>query len=250
MGNTRARISGLSLSLVILLIPLLLSGCGFKVISGSGQVISESRPVSDFNAVTLTGRGDLFISQGETESLKIEAEDNLLPYIKSEVKNGTLVIGFDKENWKEVLRPTKPIKFTVTLKDITALTLTGLGSIQSTNLTADQLVVKVSGSGDVRIDQLDANELTYDLSGSGDAVFSGQVDRQEITISGSGSYNGGDLNSQAAKVTISGSGDVTLWAEDSLEVSTSGSGSVSYYGSPQVTTSSSGSGKLQSLGEK
>jgi hypothetical protein len=80
--------------LVVLLIPVMTLACVFSLVSGSGVVISQSWEVEGFNRIEMSGIGTLYITQGEVESLKIEAEDNILPKIKSEVQNETLSIGF------------------------------------------------------------------------------------------------------------------------------------------------------------
>jgi Putative auto-transporter adhesin, head GIN domain len=228
----------------------LAAGCGLSVVSGSGNIVNEDRDVSGFNAVTLAGSGDLMLTQGETESLTIEADDNLLPHIKSEVRNGTLVIGFDHDNWDTIYRPSQRIKYHLSVKDLNAVTVSGSGDITTASLNADQLALTVSGSGNIRIDQLQANGLTYTLSGSGDADLAGEAGEQNVKISGSGNYRAGDLSSQTVTVGISGSGDATVWAQDSLDVNISGSGSVSYYGQPKTSTNVAGSGHVDSLGDK
>ncbi len=62
---------------------LLITACGLRTIQGSGDVITESRDVSGFDSVSLTGIGRVIITQGDKESLTIEADDNLLEYITS-----------------------------------------------------------------------------------------------------------------------------------------------------------------------
>ncbi|MBN1872859.1 MAG: DUF2807 domain-containing protein, partial [Anaerolineae bacterium] len=61
-------------------------------VEGSGNVIEETRDVRDFSRVRLAGFGRLHIERGDTESLRIKAEDNLLQYITTEVKDGELDI--------------------------------------------------------------------------------------------------------------------------------------------------------------
>src|SRR5512142_1150936 len=102
--------------IAVLSIAVLLAGCTFyipsglrRMVTGSNVVIQENREVSEFNAVSLNGAGELTITQGEKESLVIEAENNLLPLIKSQVRNGVLVIDFDSEGPNAVVGPTKSI---------------------------------------------------------------------------------------------------------------------------------------------
>ncbi|CAN5845832.1 head GIN domain-containing protein [soil metagenome] len=232
------------------LMGMLLAACGLQVINGSGNVVTEARPVSNFNAVSLSGTGELTIIQGESEALTVEAEDNVMSHLRTEVRNGTLTLGLAHESWLQVVRPTQPIKFKLTVKKLTDLDLSGSGSIQAATLTTDQLAVTVSGSGDLEFAQLAATNLTCTISGSGKAQFAGAVTGQTVVISGNGDYQAGNLKSQTGQITVSGSGQVTVWVQTALDVEISGSGMVNYYGAPKLSTEISGSGQIKDLGDK
>ncbi len=248
------------------LIALLLSAC-CPFTRGSGKVVTETREVSNFSRVSLSGSGELTITQGDQESLEIEAEDNIMLRIKTEVKGETLFIGIESIGWWNVI-PTRPIKFYLSMKDIASLDLSGSGNVNASSIETERLDVAVSGSGDIAIDSLTAEKLEVDISGSGNVTMdsltaealevyisgsgkcnlAGQVTEQEIDISSSGKYLAAKLESQTVTVKVSGSGNVTVWASDTLDVKISGSGNVEYYGDPDVTQDISGSGSLKSLG--
>jgi len=232
---------------VLVLVTLIATGCQ-STVTGSGDVVEETREVSGFTGVALAGIGELIIELGDEEALRIEAEDNLLEYIETEVKNETLEIRIQRGI---NLNPTKPVRFYLTVKSLEEIALSGSGDIQAPDLVASQFSVAISGSGYVTMGTLDADALTVDISGSGTLeIAGGQVGKQNITAAGSGEYHAGDLRSETVDIKISGSGDATVWATESLDVRLSGSGSVSYYGHPQTSISSSGSGMIKSLGEK
>jgi hypothetical protein len=219
---------------------------GLTGVRGSGNIVEEDRAVSGFTGVALAGIGELTIEVGERESLRIEAEDNLMQYFETEVRNGVLEIGVqDGVN----LNPRRPVRFYLTVKELDTIVLSGSGDIKAPDLEAERFSVTISGSGDVEMGDLSADMLNVTISGSGNLdIFGGQIEEQDITISGSGEYQAGDLSSESVEITISGSGNATVWATDSLDVRISGSGSVNYYGNPRTTFSASGSGKLKSLG--
>lgn len=231
------------LSLLLILV-IALSGC--NVVRGSGDIITETREVSGFDRVDLSGTGDVIITQGEAESLTIETDDNVMEHITSEVRGGTLYLG--TEDFMNVL-PSRLV-FTLGVEELTAADVSGSGSIKAESIEANSLDLGVSGSGSVEIDSLAADELKVSISGSGDVDLAGEVPEQEIDISGSGRYRAGDLLSENATVSVSGSGDVTIWATDSLDADVSGSGTIDYYGNPTVNTSTSGSGEVNGMGEK
>jgi len=209
----------LRIALALLAVVLLVSAC--SVTKGSGQVVTETREVSGFTKVELSGSAELTIEKTETESLSISAEDNLLPQLTSDVSGDTLILG-TKPNTS--ILPTKPITYSVTMNDLTGLA--------------------VSGSGSVRVSNLMTNSLTTKISGSGTITASGAVNDQDVDISGSGRYQAEQMTSKAVKTQISGSGTASVLATDLLDVKISGSGTLTYSGNPQVTQEVSGSGKL------
>jgi hypothetical protein len=189
--------------------------------AGSGQLATESRQVSGFTKVELAGIGELTINQTGSESLTISADNNLLPLLTSQVEGDTLILG-KKANTR--IQTTKPINYTLTMKDISG--------------------VAVSGSGTINVPKLTTAALRTEISGSGVITAAGTADDQNLEISGSGRYLADGLTSKTVTVEISGSGTASVVASDALDVKISGSGTLTYGGNPQVQQSVSGSGKL------
>jgi hypothetical protein len=231
---------------ILIAIALLLCACSLIGVRGSGKLVTEPREVKDFNRVSLSGSGEVILTQGDGGSLTIETDRNVMQYITSEVRGGTLTLGTKSGT---LVRPTR-LKFALRVKDLDGLSVSGSGDIVAERFDTDRLEIVVSGSGKVRIDALTAQEAEVRISGSGDVELAGQVTEQDVTISGSGKYRGGDLRSETTAVTISGSGDATLWATESLEARITGSGSASYYGDPETDVSRTGSGRVKELGDK
>jgi hypothetical protein len=216
---------------------------------GSGQVETESRVVRDFQAVSFSSVGEMTIQQGETESLTIEAEDNVLREIRAQVRNGTLYIDYGSDGWPRVW-PTQPIRYTLTVKELAGLNLSGVGDVRVDALETDSLQTTLSGAGSLWLEELDADEVSCRLSGAGSINASGTATRVEANVSGLGSFKGGSLRSESAEVTLSGTGSATVWATKHLNAHISGLGSVQYYGDPSVTQAVSGLGSVQHLGDK
>jgi hypothetical protein len=205
-----------ALGLAVLLV---LSAC--SVVTGSGRVASEARQVSGFTAIDLSGTGEVTIEQGDTESLTIEADDNLLPALTSKVSDSTLKLG---KKPGTTVRTKNPIRYRVSVKQLTALDVSGAGSVSAQNMTLQALHVDISGSGVVNL--------------TGSAV------EQHIEVSGSGRYEAAELPSQKVMADISGSGQVEVAVSNELQVDISGSGTVTCSGDPSVKQDISGSGKL------
>ena len=212
----------------------------------SGHVSLEDRPVSGFHRVTLTSVGQVFIIQGEDESLTVEASDNLIPFIESQVTDGTLTLGLAHETKARHVRPSE-CKYVLTVKTLTGLCLSGMGDIHVAALDTDRLEIRLGGAGNVWVGSLDAKELVVWLDGVGNVELAGQVAEQRVAIGGSGTYRAGALRSRATSLRIDGSGDATLWAERTLCVRIPGGGSVKYYGAPEVIETITGVGKLTPL---
>jgi len=219
-------------------------------VEGSGNVITEEREVSDFDRISLTGFGELNIEQGETESLTVRTDENIMPYITTEVRNNTLVIGFTQTFIEGGFNPTNGIRYNLVVKNLSRVDVSGAGSIKSSGLETEKLYIDLSGAGSLDIASLFANELVVRLSGAGSTVISGKVKGQDITLSGAGSYQAPDLESETAIFEMSGIGSATLWATETLDVRISSVGSLFYYGNPRVIQNISGLGKVISLGDK
>lgn len=239
--------TGLLIVVTCLLIGVaLMASCVFGGAIGSGRAVTETRAVSGFDSVEFSFFGDMTITQGDEESLTISGDDNIVPLIKTEVEDGVLKIYADGVN---ISRPVMPLRFELKVKDLSGLQLAGAGSITTEKLSTARLAASVTGAGALRIDDLTADALDVKLTGVGDTNVTGTVDRQQVLVSGAGSYFGEDLRSGVAQVTISGLGSARLWATEALDVSISGAGSVEYKGNPQVTQLISGLGTVTAMGE-
>jgi hypothetical protein len=236
--------------LLIMILAFALSACSVTVFHGSGNIITETREVSGFHGVELTALGDLSIQQGDKEELRIQADDNLMHHIISEVHDGILTISFDDNKWSNFYISVESIKFYLTVKDIDAVQFSGAGKISVEDLTTPNLSVSLNGVGSIYIENVNTDNLNVNLSGAGDLSVDGVAANQNVNISGVGSYHAADLESQDATITLSGAGSATIWVHDSLDVHISGVGSVGYFGEPQITKSISGLGSLTDKGTK
>jgi hypothetical protein len=237
----------LKVTIGMTIVLLLVSACGLVPTFGSRNLISEKRAVNGYNRVEVSGGGKLDIIQDGTESLTVETDDNMMQYVTSQVRGGTLYLGLDSS--VQSIAPSA-LNFTLHVKDLSGITTSGSWEVNSAAIKTVDLAIVLSGSGKVKVDSLILTTLSATVSGSGNLTLAGKTDSQTISISGSVKYTAGDLSSKATSVTISGSGNVTVWATDTLTVRSSGSGEVSYYGSPQVSFNQSGSGNIHNLGTK
>ena len=227
-----------------------MSGCIVEInsdsetVRGRGPLAQEFRDIEAISGVSLAMEGDLLIETGPEVEFRVEAQQNLLFYINTYVRNGVLVI----ESERDVnLRPTEPIRFVLVTPVLESVSLAGSGDITADSFESAQFLASVAGSGDLSIRELVTETLEVSIAGSGDIDIAGAADVQEVSIAGSGDYNARDLPSSVVAISIAGSGDGYVQVSDELTASLTGSGSVFYVGNPSITSSIVGSGRVRQL---
>ncbi len=138
--------------------------------SGDRDIIVEDRKVSGFDKILIGGAGRIILTQGNSESLSVETDDNLVEYIKTEVNGDTLEIGFEDNvvfssgTGRTALDPTDGFIFRISVIDLQAITVSGAADIEAGKLKSDQLDITFSGAGQVSIDDLNADHLSVLVS--------------------------------------------------------------------------------------
>jgi hypothetical protein len=216
-------------------------------ITGSGNVITEPRQVSNFDSVEFSIPGKLSIQQGSSESLTISAEDNIIPLLVTNVSGGTLTIRY-KPGYS--IHSIRSPEFVLMVKDLKDIGVSSSGSVSVRALKTGNLNLTISSSGSIIIDTLQANNITARISSSGDISLKGNANQLNLRISSSGDFQAADLQINSADVGISSSGNATLWVVKDLKANISSSGDVYYYGSPTVSQRITSSGKVVSRGAK
>ncbi len=206
------KMSYITLLGILLCIVVAASGCA--QIPGTGN---QTPDISGVTNVALNGPGTLIIQQGNNESIKIEADDNLMSKISTTVSGNSLSIS----NLNSI--SNRAVKIYITLKDLNSLTTNGGGDSEVTDLNTDSLSVT-----------LDNGKMT----------LSGDIDNLIATINGDGTITAKDLISQKATITINGEGKATLNIVNTLNAVVNGGGSIKYSGNPQVKQQVNGLGSI------
>lgn len=234
--------------IAIAIIAMLVAGCAPKAtqvpegtIVGSGKVISETRDVAGITSIVFSAPGYLTISQGDAESLSVQAEDNILPVIVTEVKDGVLTIGIKDGS---LIKTSSMIQYTLTVKDLSAIENVDTGYVVANGLTVKDFSYKASNSGKAKFASLTAANLTIETTGSGEIAMTGTADTLTLTNSGAAIFNGAGMTVKDATLTLSGTADSTVNATGKLDVTLSGSGNLFYVGTPTITQNVTGTGKI------
>jgi hypothetical protein len=209
---------------------------------------TEDRHLTGFNAVSISGSYDVYITQGATESVKVEAPDDEMDRIITEVQGGVLKVYNKRGDWNWSWGSHKKTLVYVSIKDVNSIVLSGSGNVYfKEGISANTLKLRVSGSGDV-FGKLTVTTLEAGISGSGDMKLSGRADNTTVTVSGSGDYTAKELATVNTAIRVSGSGDATINVSQKLDASVSGSGDIRYTGgATQVATATHGSGSIHRI---
>lgn len=231
---------------------LCLASCSTKSkpIKGSGKVIEETREVKAFDKIAVRGLGELMIKQSGKESVLIEAEDNILPHLQARVVDDTLQLGPDSLSFEEMIRPTRPIRYVVTVNELDGINLMGSGSITSiSKIKVDDLDLVLDGTGHINM-SIEGKGLTVSISGAGKADLRGEVEHQLVRLSGAGRYDAANLESDVAEVYLNGAGMIAVDAQQKLLVRIAGTGRVLYKGDPKISQTISGTGSVEKIPEE
>jgi len=253
-------------------------------VKGEGPVREEILEVEPFQTIKFCTIGELRIEQGETTSVRIEAQESFLPYIVTRVDDDALII----ENKVGVkFGRGKTVRFFVTVKELEALQISGSGDAIVGDLKTNHLSLSLTASGDVELQSLQAGDLKASLTGSGDVAIQsaaaaavefylggsgdvvaddlatrevifrqsgsgdikidgGEAHEVQVKITGSGDLRARKFDCTKAEVRITGSGSVSLGEVRSyLDVKITGSGDVRYRGEPEIQQKVTGSGDLR-----
>lgn len=214
---------------------------------GSGRRATESRPVTDFESIALSGSMKLVVRQAAALALQVQADDNVLPLVETvvEPREGTPTLLVRLRKGTE-LRRGGDIVITVDVVRLTGLSTSGAGSIEVGPLKTPSLKLAIAGAGDAKLRGLATDRLEAAIAGSGDIRADGQARELRLSIAGSGDADLRALEADEVKVGIAGSGDAEVTAHKSLSVSIAGSGDVRYTGQVEgVKTSVVGSGQVR-----
>jgi hypothetical protein len=224
--------------LILLLVTMV--GVNTSAFAGNNEK-SENRKAKNFSAIKVSAGIDLYLTMGETESVKIVADDDIIDNIVTEVKDGTLRIYMKKGNWFN-WGGNKTRKAYVSVKELNRLDASSGSDVKSENtLKGESLKVRASSGSDVDIDVIYKN-VSLDTSSGSDAKLRGKVKTFEAEASSGSDIKAQNLESKICKVRVSSGSDATVNVSDELYAKASSGGDIRYYGNPQVRDTDESSG--------
>ena len=216
-------------------------------IEGSGNIQTEPRDTGAFQAISIEYSGaEIIVQQGDKVTVELEADDNLLPQLSTEVLSETLTIKNVETDWKNTVNPSKPVKINITVRDLSEIILSApVGDLKVNDLQTGTLKLVVSGGAQVKLNGIQVDVLDSVLSGAGDIQVSGTAEEVKLILSGLGDFNAADLESKKADIELSGMGGATVRVEEELAATITGAGSIQYFGNPHVEQSVNGAGSVK-----
>jgi len=216
-------------------------------IRGNGNVVTVERSVGEYDEIASAGWFDVLLVSGKEGAITLKGEENLLEYIKTEVKDGKLVIKKEKGVNLQASKWKNGIEITIPVEEISAVSLAGSGDlISKTTLKSDSLKASLAGSGDVTL-SVETAEFKASLSGSGDMIFDGKTDNFVVSVAGSGDIEAFDLISDYVEANVAGSAKIKITANQGIKARVSGSGDIVYKGNPsKIDSKTSGAGDISS----
>lgn len=211
----------------VLITLLIIVSCNVIGERGSGNVIREERKVSSFTGIDVSGAFDIILAQGTSNSVIVEADDNLLNLIRTEVRDNILVI----DN-KKPISHSKSLKVFITFTELKTIDLSGAVGIESQGkLNLSDLTISGSGASEGKLD-MDVQKLKIDCSGGSKLKLTGSAKDVDVDASGAVDLFAFDFPAETYKLSISGAGKADINVSKELNVDISGAATVHYKGNP------------------
>jgi hypothetical protein len=227
-------------SLTAVLVIIAISSCThaqfWRTVEGHGNVVTKERKTDDFTGIKVSSGIDVYLKQGNNESVSVEADQNLHEYILTEVRGGVLNV-YSEYN----IRHAERMRVYVTMKEINSVKTTSAGDvIGETPINTDRLELSASSAGDIKL-EVHAKKIDIDISSSGDISVTGETDVLRADLSSAGDLNAYDLRSREADVSVSSAGDADVYASERITARASSAGDINYKGDPKYIDAHSSS---------
>lgn len=207
--------------LIFAFISLFLASCKLSGIKGDGNLTKEEREIENFTKIDVSGIFDVEVYVGEDPTLELSADQNLIRYIKTKVKRGTLYI-YSKEN----ISPREDLEVIITVPKLEQIECSGMNNIVATGIDVDNFEIDLSGAGSVEIE--------------------GRSQKLKVDISGAADLSAKNFIAEDVLIDVSGAANAEIYAEESVNADVSGAGNIELYGDAQnVKSDISGVGSLK-----
>ena len=227
---------------LFVLFSIVLINCSCHYIRGSGRIVTEKRVISGFKGIRVGGPFEVELKMGPVAEVVIESDDNVLPYIETNIRKDILWIGIRNLNSYS----NTHLKVFITAPVITDLTASASANIIGKDLLISKGSISINASSASTISaEIDAPDVEAGASSGASIRLSGRTRSYMAHVSSGAHLNTFDLLSEQTKVTASSGGTAHLHASVNLEANASSGASVSYHGAANVQKSVSSGGSVE-----
>ena len=197
-------------------------------IEGSGNVVTKDVAIQPFDQLEASGVFNVVLTQGNKESLKIEAEDNLQPLFEIKNEGSKLMVDMKKDSH---FNSKKKMTVYITFKNLKSMDLKMVGNVSSEgNLNFRDLSLANKSVGSVDL-ALNAQKLDIKNKSVGNLRLSGKAENAIIRSNSVGAIKASDLLVQTMDIDNDGVGSAEVNAVKELKVKDSFLGKVKNAGS-------------------
>lgn len=209
----------------------------------STNKIKEDRNVSNFSSLDVGGAFKVYLTQGNAEKLVVEADEDEIKDIVTEVVGGKLKI-YMKSNWHGNVGE---MSIYLTFKQLESIDFSGAVEVKSENpLTFNDLDMDVSGAAEVTLN-MSATKLDAEFSGASELEFTGTCQKGYIEISGASEFEAENIVFTDLVIELSGASEARVNATGELKIDASGASSVRYKGGAKLTVDTSGASSVKEI---
>lgn len=219
---------------------IVLSSCDHE--SGSGNIINEKRSVDEFSGITVGGSFEVEVKVGATQQVEVEADDNIIKYVKTTVSGNTLRIRLEGGHSYNNVH----LKVYVTTPGLKKIDASASAEVKVLDVLKNDGKISFDANSSADIEaEVDAPAVDAEASSSGTIKLSGKTKDYTARASSSGDIKSFELLTENADVDANSSGSIDLHASVTLKANASSSGSIEYRGAASVNKSVSSSGSVE-----
>jgi hypothetical protein len=227
----------------IILFSALMSLSSFVQAAQSGNN-KQTRTVSEFHGISVSTGVDLYLTQKSIQEVRVEADEDDLKNLVTEVEGGILKIYMKSQSWFNLNWKNQSIKVYVSFKTLDKLQASSGSDIASESvLNLEKLDLDASSGSDVKL-ELNASEVKAEASGGSDISMKGKAGSFEVSASSGSDIIAGDFQTKKCNASVSSGSDMKINVTEELKAHASSGGDISYSGNPakkEVKESSGGS---------
>lgn len=242
--KTKSFFAPVTLFLLLGTLSVLSTGCwAVPKDHSTGNFVKEERNVGNFSKLDIGGAFKVYLSQGDQEKIVLEADQDELKDIVTEVSGSTLKI-YTKSDWS-----TRFHEMTIwlTFKNLESIDFSGAVEVTSEGtLNFTDLDMDISGAAEITM-AMKADKFDAEFSGASEVDFSGNIKSGYLELSGASDFDAQDLEFTDLNIEVSGASEAKVWATGTLKIDASGASDIRYKGSPKVSLDESGASTVKPL---